>query len=91
MPVHNARRGASQIAVRVDSVELAGFDWGGDDAPVGGPSIVTSKERILAVQSDGTDGAFAPLTGRRICTMLLSGSLLSNSMLPSVGNRHSPS
>lgn len=47
-----------QVGVRIDGVEFAGFDQGGDDAPVCGSSIVTSKERILAAQGDWTDRAF---------------------------------
>ena len=46
--------------MRIDCIEFAGLDQGGDDAPVCSASIVTGKERVFAVQGDGADG---PLDG----------------------------
>ena len=55
MPAHDGCERVCQIGMRIDSVELAGFDQGGDDAPVCGSCVVTSKECVLTVQSDGPD------------------------------------
>ena len=47
-----------QIGMRIDTVQFAGLDQGRDDAPVCGSGIVAREERVLAVQSYGTDRAF---------------------------------
>ena len=42
----------------IDSVQFAGLDQGRDDTPVCSTGIVSSEERVFAVQSYGTDCAF---------------------------------
>src|SRR4051812_48387870 len=48
----------SEVGVRVDAGELAGFDQRSDDGPVFPATIGTSEQRILPVQRDGSDAAF---------------------------------
>ena len=55
MPSGNGRQDAGQITVRLHSVEFAGFDQGGDDGPVLRPGIVTSEERVFAIERNWTD------------------------------------
>ena len=47
-----------EVCLRVDAVELGGFDDRSDGRPVLTAAIGTSEERILAIQRTGTDGAF---------------------------------
>jgi hypothetical protein len=47
-----------QIAMRLNPVEFTGFDQGRDDGPVLCASIMSSEERVFAVERYGTDGAF---------------------------------
>jgi len=42
--------------VRIDAVQLAGFDQRGDDGPVFGTGVMTGKERVLPVERNRTDG-----------------------------------
>ena len=46
-----------EVGLRIDAVEFAGLHERGDDCPVLGAAIGSSKERVLAVQSDRSDGA----------------------------------
>ena len=47
-----------EVTERLDAVELAGLDERGDDGPVPGAAVRACEERILAVESDGSDGPF---------------------------------
>lgn len=58
VPVCDGCQDARQISMRLDHVEFAGFDEGCDDGPVLRPGIVTSEERIFAVQGNGANGTF---------------------------------
>lgn len=58
MSVHDGGEGLGQIAVRFDSVQLAGLAAGGQDGPVLCPGFVTCEETVLATARDGPDGAF---------------------------------
>jgi hypothetical protein len=42
----------SEVGVRVDAVELAGFDQRSDDGPMFPATIGTGEQRILPVQRD---------------------------------------
>ena len=44
--------------MRVDGVQLAGFDERGNDSPVFRPCVVTGEERVFPAQGDGADSAF---------------------------------
>jgi hypothetical protein len=46
-----------QVGVRVEVVELAGLDQGGDDGPVLAATVGTGEQGVLAVQRDRADGA----------------------------------
>ena len=46
-----------EVSLRVDCVELSGFDQQGDRRPVLSAAVGTREERILPVQSDRPDGA----------------------------------
>ena len=45
----------SEIAERLDAVELAGLDERGNDSPVLSTSVRASEERVLAVERDRAD------------------------------------
>ena len=47
-----------EICIWFDIVELAGLDERRDAAPVSAAFIMSCKERVLAVQGDGSDAAF---------------------------------
>ncbi len=49
---------SGQPGMRIDRVHLAGFDQLGDDGPVFGTGVVACEEGVLAVQGDGSNGAF---------------------------------
>lgn len=53
----NAGDDVDEVSLRIDAVEFAGFHERGDDCPVLGAAIGSGKERVLAVQSDRSDGA----------------------------------
>ncbi len=53
----NAGDDVDEIGLRVDTVELGGFDERGDDGPVLGAAVATREQCILAIQSDRPDGA----------------------------------
>ena len=47
-----------EVALRLDGVELCGFDERGDHGPVLGPTVGASEEGVLAVESDRPDRPF---------------------------------
>lgn len=49
------RRG--QIGQRVNGIELAGFDQGGDGRAVLRSSVMSREERVLPVQRNGPNGS----------------------------------
>ena len=53
--VDNGLERGGQIGVRLDGVEFAGLDQGGDGRPVCGTGIVSCKEGVFSVQGDGPD------------------------------------
>ena len=56
--LHDGGKCLGQIAVRLDSVQLAGLYQGGQHGPVLGPGFVTREETVLATDGDGPDDAF---------------------------------
>lgn len=44
--------------MRLDAVELAGLDQGGEDRSILRPGLVASKEAVLSARCDGADGPF---------------------------------
>ena len=57
VPRGDGCHGTSQIAMRFDPIEFAGFDQRRDNCPVLCSGIVTCEERVFAVEGDGTDCA----------------------------------
>jgi hypothetical protein len=57
MAVDDLGERVGEIDVRIDAVELAGFDQRGDDRPVFSAAVGTGEERILAIKGDGSDRA----------------------------------
>ena len=55
MAVDDGGKCGGQVVERIDSVELAGFCERGDGRPVLGPSIVSGKECVLAIESNRPD------------------------------------
>jgi hypothetical protein len=51
-------RGLSEIGVRLDGVELAGFDQRRDDRPVLGSAVGSGEQGVLAIEGDRSDGPF---------------------------------
>src|SRR5271166_5091990 len=47
-----------QIGLRIDGVELAGFDQRGDDSPVLTAAVGAGEESIFSIQCDRTDRPF---------------------------------
>lgn len=52
MAVDDAGDDVGQVGVRVDVVELAGFDERGDGRPVLGAAVGADEERILAIEGE---------------------------------------
>ena len=44
-----------EIGVRLDAVELGGFDERGDDGPMLGAAVGAGEEGILAIERDRAD------------------------------------
>src|SRR6202161_2397598 len=65
------------VGLRLDVVELAGLDQRRDAGPVFGPLVMTSEERVLAIENDRADAAL--------------DNVVSSSMRPSSRKRTSPS
>jgi hypothetical protein len=53
MAVDDLGERVGEIDVRIDAVELAGFDQRGDDSPVFSAAVGAGEERILAIKGDG--------------------------------------
>ena len=49
-----------EVGVRLDGVELAGFDQRRDDRPVLGPAVGSGEQSVLPIKGDRSDG---PLDG----------------------------
>ena len=47
-----------EVGVRVDAVELRGFDERGDRRPVFATAVGAGEERVLSIEGDGADTAF---------------------------------
>lgn len=58
MAVDDAREDVGQISERVDIVQLASFDQGGDGRPMLGAAIKTSEQCILPIERNWADGSF---------------------------------
>ena len=56
MAVDDPGGGVGEVGLRVDAVQLAGFDERSDDRPVFGPAVGAGEERVLPRQGQGTDG-----------------------------------
>ena len=57
MAVDDPGEDVGEIGVRLDPVELAGFDERGDDRPVLAAAIGAGEERVLAIERDRPDGS----------------------------------
>jgi hypothetical protein len=57
MAVDDPGDDVGEIGLRLDSAELAGFDERGDDGPVLAAAVGAGEQRVLAIESDGTDCA----------------------------------
>jgi hypothetical protein len=55
MPVDDPGQDVGEIGERIDVVELAGLDQGGDDSPVFGTAVGSGEQRVLATELDATD------------------------------------
>jgi hypothetical protein len=55
MAVDDLRDGRSEIRIGIDSVELAGLDQRSNYCPMLGTAIGARKQRVLAIECDGTD------------------------------------
>lgn len=55
MTVDDLRQDVGEIGKRVDVVELASLDQGGDDRPVLGTTVGSGKQRVLATELDAAD------------------------------------
>ena len=55
MAVDDAGERVGEIGVRIDAVELAGFDQRGDDSPIFPAAIRAGEESVLAIEGDGPD------------------------------------
>ena len=51
-----AREGRGQVGVRVDAVQFAGLDQGGDHRLMLGTAVRAREERILATEGERPDG-----------------------------------
>jgi hypothetical protein len=58
-PVENA----GDVGLRLDVVELARFNERGDASPVFRSLVMTSEERVLAIENNRVDAAFDDLGG----------------------------
>ena len=54
-PVDDPGEAVSQVAERIDVIQLTGFDQTGDDCPVLGAAIGACDQRIFPVERDRTD------------------------------------
>lgn len=58
MPVDDPGQDVGEIGERIDVVDLAGFNQGGDDRPVFGATVGSGKQCVLATELDATDRSF---------------------------------
>ena len=57
MALDDAGDDGGEIALRIDAVQLAGLDQGGQDGPVLAAAVGAGEEGVLAVERDWPDGA----------------------------------
>ena len=57
MALDDAGDDGGEIALRIDAVQLAGLDQGGQDGPVLAAAVGAGEEGVLAVERDGADGS----------------------------------
>ena len=65
MPVEDGAEGFSDIGDRIDIVQLAGGDDGGEERPVLGADFVTGEQSVFSRQGHRADGVFD-----RVCVEL---------------------
>ena len=58
MSADDAGDDIGQVGLRVDVIELGGFDERGEDGPVFGAAVGAGEQAVIAVQRQGPDGAF---------------------------------
>ena len=63
MTIDDAREDVGQIRERVDVVQLAGLDQGGDGGPMLGTSVGTREQRVLPVERNRP--FILPMSGRK--------------------------
>lgn len=64
MAVDDAGDGVGEVGERIDAVELAGLDQGGDDGPVFRAAVGAGEEGILAGQ--GHPPFILPMSAKRL-------------------------
>ncbi len=61
MAVGERCQGGLETGKGLDAIDLAGFDQRSDASPGDAAFVVTGKERVLAIEGDGSDEVFDPV------------------------------
>jgi hypothetical protein len=57
MSADNADNDVGEVGLRIDVVEFAGLNQGGEDGPVLGAAIGAGEEMVFAAEGERADGA----------------------------------